>query len=72
MKKTRIYVDTSVIGGCCDPEFEKWSKGLLADFRIGIFSLVISRLTDAEIEDAPENVKKHTGNSETVSMSFLN
>ncbi|MCK4437111.1 PIN domain protein [bacterium] len=58
MKKTRIYVDTSVIGGCYDPEFKKWSKGLLSDFKIGIFSLVISRLTDAEIEDAPEDVKK--------------
>ncbi len=29
MKKTRIYVDTSVIGGCCDPEFQEWYYGLL-------------------------------------------
>jgi hypothetical protein len=32
MKKIRIYVDTSVIGGCFDPEFEKWSSGLFRDF----------------------------------------
>lgn len=31
MKKTSIYVDTSVIGGCCDPEFQEWSNGLLSD-----------------------------------------
>ncbi|MBE0427212.1 MAG: type II toxin-antitoxin system VapC family toxin [Nitrospirae bacterium] len=57
MKKTRIYVDTSVIGGCCDPEFQEWSKGLLADFQTGIFSLLLSELTDAEIQDAPDEVK---------------
>jgi hypothetical protein len=57
MKKTRIYVDTSVIGGCCDPEFQEWSRGLLADFQAGIFSLVLSELTDAEIQDAPDEVK---------------
>lgn len=58
MKITRIYVDTSVIGGCCDFEFKKWSVGLLSDFRRGVFSLVLSSLTDAEIRDAPDEVKK--------------
>jgi len=57
MKKTRIYVDTSVIGGCCDPEFQEWSHGLLTDFQAGIFSLLLSELTDAEIQDAPDEVK---------------
>ena len=56
--KQRIYIDTSVVGGCCDPEFKKWSDGLLSDFKAGIFSLVLSSVTDAEIEDAPEEVKK--------------
>ena len=56
--KQRIYIDTSVVGGCCDPEFKKWSDGLLSDFKVGIFSLVLSSVTDAEIEDAPEEVKK--------------
>ena len=58
MKKTLIYVDTSVIGGCCDPEFQEWSLGLLADFQSGAFSLVLSELTEAEIEDAPTEVKR--------------
>lgn len=57
MKKTRIYVDTSVIGGCCDPEFQDWSRGLLSDFQSGTFLLFLSELTDAEIQDAPEDVQ---------------
>ena len=58
MKITRIHVDTSVIGGCCDFEFKEWSVGLLSDFGRGVFSLVLSPLTDAEIRDAPDEVKE--------------
>jgi len=57
MKKTIIYADTSVIGGCCDPEFQWWSNGLLKDFQAKLFSLILSVLTDAEIADAPDDVK---------------
>lgn len=57
MKRPRIYVDTSVIGGCCDPEFQEWSNRLLADIQSGIFSLLISVLTDAEVQKAPDEVK---------------
>lgn len=57
MKKTLIYVDTSVIGGCCDPEFQEWSLGLLRDFQSGRFSLFLSELIEAEIQDAPDEVK---------------
>lgn len=58
MKRYRIYVDTSVIGGCCDHEFREWSQGLLSDFGNGTFFLVLSSLTEAEIEDAPTEVKE--------------
>ena len=58
MKKRAIYVDTSVIGGCCDLEFQEWSNGILKDFQAGTFKLLLSELIDAEIEDAPEEVKK--------------
>lgn len=58
MKKRAIYVDTSVIGGCCDQEFQEWSNGILKDFQAGTFKLLLSELIDAEIEDAPEEVKK--------------
>ena len=58
MKKTRIYVDTSVIGGCCDSEFREWSEGLLSDFQKGIFQLVLSELAEAEIQEAPKEVRE--------------
>lgn len=57
MKVQRVYTDTSVIGGCFDPEFETWSNGLFRDFRLGLFVPVVSAVVAAEIEDAPEEVR---------------
>jgi len=71
MKKNRIYVDTSVIGGCCDPEFEIWSRGILLDFQGGIFSLLLSSLTDAEIRDAPDEVKDIYGEFRECPHEFI-
>ena len=56
--KIRIYIDTSVIGGCEDEEFSQWSIQLFEEFRKGIRVAVISDLTRREVEKAPENVKK--------------
>jgi hypothetical protein len=61
MKAQRIYVDTSVIGGCFDAEFAPWSNGLFKDFRLGTYVPVLSDIVAAEIEDAPEPVRvRHT------------
>ena len=57
MKIQRIYIDTSVIGGCFDPEFEKWSNGLIKDFSNGIYIPVLSEIITIEINKAPEFVK---------------
>jgi hypothetical protein len=57
MKIQRIYIDTSVIGGCFDEEFSEWSNGMVADFRNGIFQPLLSEVIAAEIADAPENVQ---------------
>ena len=57
MKIQRIYIDTSVIGGCFDPEFAEWSNGLLQDFRNGTFQPLLSEVIGAEIEDAPADVQ---------------
>jgi len=57
MKIQRIYIDTSVIGGCFDPEFEKWSNGLIKDFNNGIYMPVLSEIITIEINKAPEFVK---------------
>lgn len=56
--KQRIYIDTSVIGGCQDEEFSKWSIQLFEDFREGLRTAVVSDLTRRELEGAPESVKK--------------
>ena len=32
--KQRVYIDTSVIGGCFDSEFKEWSNKLFDDFKI--------------------------------------
>jgi len=56
VKVQRVYVDTSVIGGCFDAEFERWSNGLFRDFRLGIFKPVTSDLVAAEVADAPPQV----------------
>lgn len=50
MKIQRIYIDTSVIGGCFDPEFAEWSNGLVADFRNGIFQPLLSEVIAAELQ----------------------
>ena len=69
MRKQRIYLDTSVIGGCFDPEFEVWSNGLITDLRAGKFLLVLSDVTAAEIEHAPEPVREL--HEELISISEI-
>ena len=56
--KYRVYIDTSVIGGCEDEEFSKWSTRLFEEFRQGLKIAVVSDLTRRELEKAPESVKK--------------
>ncbi|MGH7885768.1 MAG: hypothetical protein ACRENO_08755 [Thermodesulfobacteriota bacterium] len=58
MKPQRIYLDTSVIGGCFDDEFKIWSNALMKDISTGLFHGVTSELVQAEIADAPKNVRK--------------
>ena len=57
MSVEEIYLDTSVIGGCCDPEFERWSLALMRDIQLGLFVPVISDLTETELTGAPSNVQ---------------
>ena len=53
----RIYIDTSVIGGCFDEEFEVWSNKLIEEITIGQKIAVLSDITYREIELAPKNVQ---------------
>ena len=57
MKLSRIYLDTSVIGGCHDEEFKSWSNGLMKDFRLINYLPVLSELTFDEVNKAPKRVQ---------------
>ncbi len=50
-------MDTSVFGGYFEPEFEFWTKVLFNRISKGEFKILISRLTDIELENAPQQVK---------------
>jgi hypothetical protein len=59
MKLQRIYLDTSVFGGCFEPEFSPWSTGLLRDIENGLFQATTSEIIAIEIEaGAPVIVKE--------------
>lgn len=54
----RMFVDTSVVGGCYDEEFDVVSRLLLAEFKSGKAVAVISSMTLEELELAPDKVKR--------------
>jgi predicted nucleic acid-binding protein len=57
MRKLKIYIDTSVIGGYYDTEFSQDTKSLFKKIIKGDYQLVLSDLTEKELLNAPENVK---------------
>ena len=57
MMRLRIYIDTSVIGGCLDKEFQTASRQLIAKFKQEEMIAVISELTTLELKDAPQEVR---------------
>jgi len=71
--RQRIYIDTSVIGGCLDDEFSTWSKLLFDEFRSGVKIAVVSDLTLQELDDAPEEVREILSElpSQAVEYVFL-
>jgi predicted nucleic acid-binding protein len=52
----RVYVDTSVIGGCLDKEFAEESQSLLELARQGSLVLLVSDLLLRELRKAPTAV----------------
>lgn len=58
MKKLRVYVDTSVIGGCLDAEFRNISERFVGLVHERQVILVVSDLMVSELQGAPENVQR--------------
>ena len=67
----RVYIDTSVIGGCFDKEFDEWSNRLFDDFREGKKIAVISDVTLDELIDAPDRVQENLGTLPEESLETL-
>ncbi len=58
VERLRVYADTSVIGGCEDPEFRDPSRRLVDRFVRGDLILVLSPLTVEELAAAPPSVRR--------------
>ena len=54
----KVYTDTSVIGGCFDPEFKEWSNALFQEFIAGTKQIMLSDLTLQELELARHEVRE--------------
>ncbi len=55
--KPRIYIDTSVIGGCLDEEFDKESIRFFDMVEKNLINILISPIFIYELEGAPQKVK---------------
>ena len=57
MKKLIVYLDTSVIGGCFDKEFQVESSKLFEMIRVGVYVGMISPVSLKELALAPNHVQ---------------
>lgn len=71
MSKLRVYVDTSVIGGCLDSEFAEESRALLDMACRGKIVLLISYLLLDELRRAPMSVKEILDAVPATQVEFL-
>lgn len=55
--KKRVYVDTSVFGGCGEPEFSDASRRLMDSFIRGENTAIVSAMTVVELMVAPDPIR---------------
>ena len=72
MDKLKIYIDTSVIGGCFDYEFIDISNRLIETFKNGLFIPVVSDTVKKEIKNAPSLVRTKYDEILTYNAIYLN
>jgi len=60
-KKLRIYIDTSVIGGCIDDEFKEWSNRLIKEFKIGLHNPCNLRINTGRNKQSSTGSSRYTG-----------
>ena len=57
-RKLILYLDTSVVGGYYDIEFEKDTKPLFNNIQQGVFDILYSSITEDELLGAPLPVRE--------------
>ncbi len=62
--KTRIYIDTSIVGGFFDKEFEKETRILFEMLKNKETIFVISSVLEEELKNAPKQVRELLSNYE--------
>mgnify|MGYP002777107037 CR=1 FL=1 len=67
----KIYLDTSVFGGYFEPEFEFWTKMLFDGISKGAYKVLVSRLTDIELEKAPQRVRELANSLQNENVEWL-
>jgi len=68
MRRQRIYIDTSIVGGFFDEEFEKETKLLFQRLENKEVVFVVSELLREELKDAPEWVRNLLDNYDENSL----
>ncbi len=67
----RIYLDTSIFGGYFEPDFEVWTKVLFDRISKGEFKVLVSRLTDIELQNAPQKVRDLANSIQKNNIEWL-
>jgi predicted nucleic acid-binding protein len=71
MKQQRIYIDTSIVGGFFDIEFEKETKLLFQRLENGEVVFVLSDVLREELKGAPEYVRNLLDNYSNDSFEIV-
>jgi len=61
MRIPSLYLDTSVLGGYFDEEFQEATRELWRQQKTGKYRFVTSLVVDRELMGAPENVRELYG-----------
>lgn len=57
MRTQKVYIDTSVLGGYFDKEFDLATQRFFDEVKKGEYKVVISNVTEGELLNAPERVR---------------
>lgn len=57
MRLQKIYIDTSVLGGYFDKEFDIATRRLFYEVKKGEYQVVLSNVTEGELLNAPERIR---------------